>query len=198
MSVIKILAFDPAMGVTGWSVLTTDLFNPIDCTVTKFGSIKPAAVVSKVAFRDEVELYGRSTVSLGYLREQVALLIEEHKPDYIAVEDTYLDPHRPTAYASLLQWICAVKLICREKYKKPLFLISTKTAKHAVTGKGSSGKLAIQEAILTNPNIKFRQKVDATSTELTEHVADSIAVGAGFIFEVLPGRDEARMIGTAV
>jgi len=181
----RVLAFDPAMGVTGWSVMDADDSTGFkDCVVFKFGSIKPASTVSKVLYSDKVNTFGKSTVSLNYLQEQVCLLIDEFKPDFIAIEDTYLDPRRPTAYASLLQWICAVKLVCLQRYNMPIFLVASKVAKQSVTGHGGSTKVSIQESLLDRSDVKFKQKKQ--SDMLSEHEADSIAVGFHFLTNILP------------
>lgn len=181
---IRVLAFDPAMGITGWCRIDIDLSKPNDYFVSKTGIIKPAQTTAKVAYSERVAMYGKSTVTLDFLQDQVDQLVAENKPVYIAVEDTYLDPHRPQAYASLLTWITAVKLMLMQKYRLNIYLIPTKVAKQAICGYGGSNKKSVQESIIERDDIRFKDKKGVLV--LSEHEADAVAVGISFCSEILP------------
>jgi Holliday junction resolvasome RuvABC endonuclease subunit len=122
-----------------------------------------------------VERFGKSTISLSYLCEEVAKLVEEIRPDYVVTEDVYLNPRLPTAFASLLCWICAVKMMLYNKFQLMLYRIPTKVAKQAIFGAGDASKENVMEAVRNRSDIIFKQPKQALN--LTEHEADAIAVG---------------------
>lgn len=181
---IRLLCFDPALSCSGWAIID---YRPDRNTevISRFGTIKPAQIAAKVAHKDEVSLFSKRTVSLALLREQVTALIEEHKPDYVIVEDSFFNPKRPNAYASLVQWTCVVAMLCRDVFNMPIFKIPTRSAKQCVTGTGGAGKVSVRQAILEDPEINFKQKRQAEG--ISKHESDAIAVGHCFIKEILPG-----------
>ena len=175
---VKVLAFDAGMQVTGYAVIERKNGTYV---VSRFGSIKASAQVSRVLYKDRVEEFGKSTIALSYLNEQIEILMNEIRPDFVVVEDAYLNPRIPQAYQSLIQWICAVKIMLYKTFGKALHRLPTKIAKRAAFGSGSAEKENVMDAILTREDIDFKQKKQ--SVQISEHEADAIAVGIGFLSE---------------
>lgn len=169
----KILAFDPGLTTTGWSLLEGSLDSD-KLTVLKIGEIHPGPTVGRASYRDEVERYDKRTISLAYLKEQIISLLDETKPDAIAAEDIYINMQRPQAYGALCMWIAIVRALCRDFAAKYLVTIPTKICKKAMTNVGSSGKETVQQCIVNNKKIEFKDPY--TLQQMTEHEADSIAV----------------------
>lgn len=170
----KILAFDPGLMSTGWSLLEGD----IDCgdvCILKIGEMHPGQVSDRAAYRDEVAKFDKRVVTLRLLREEVTKLLEEFKPDAVCAEDIFINPRRPQAYGALCMWTAVVRMHCRDFAGKYLVSIPTKICKQVVTGRGDMGKLTVQQAIAAHPHIKFKDPNDLA--HMTEHEADSIAVG---------------------
>lgn len=188
----KILAFDPGLTTTGYSLLEGSL-DSTDITVIKLGSIHPGPVVDRKEYREDVDKFDKRVITLAYLREQVTKLVGELKPDVIVAEDIFINPKRPQAYGALCMWLSTVRMTCRDNFQKYVFAIPTKICKKVLSGRGDSGKLTVQECVKANTHIKFKFEED--QMQMTEHQADSIAVAnALFVMyhDVIEKEIEAR------
>lgn len=170
-----ILAFDPGLMNTGWSLLEGNIESG-DIHVVKMGEIHAGIAADRSPYRNEVAKYDKRVVTLRLLRESVVELLGTYVPDAVCAEDIFINPRRPNAYGALCMWIAVVKMICRDVANKYLVTIPTKICKREVTGRGDIGKVTVQQAIASNPHIKFDNPEDLAN--MTEHQADSIAVGA--------------------
>jgi len=173
----RILAFDPGLTTTGWSLLEGSTSSG-DLVVLKIGEIHPGPTVDKAAYRDIVEQFDKRTISLGYLQEQIKILIDDLKPDFVCAEDIYINIHRPQAYGALCMWVCAVRMFCRNYCNKYLVTIPTKICKKEVCGVANEGKIPVQESLLHHKHVTFKNEFD--KLHFSEHQADSIAVGVAF------------------
>ena len=178
--ITKVLCFDPGLTKTGWSCIEYNTGSG-NCTVTKYGILQPNKCTGHVAMREECELYGKRVMALCELESQVKQLVEDLEPDFVAWEDIFYNPGRPTAFIALSQWLTTVELLLK-RYRMPLYKVPTKIAKKEIYGKGDAGKVDVQTAILSNGRINFKTK---PPKELCEHEADSIAVGLAFINSTL-------------
>jgi hypothetical protein len=85
-------------------------------------------------------------------------------------------------------------MVAREIAGKAIITIPAKSAKLGVSGRGDSGKMNVQQAVVTNPKISF--KSDKLIQGLTEHCADSIGLSYSFMTMYLPSIvSEAKAIG---
>lgn len=182
-NIVRILSFDPGLSVSGWAVLDYNR-TAGELTVFKFGLLTPNAIVSRVNMKEEVDKYGKRLIALVTLRQMITEIYDEFKPDFVVVEDNFFHSKYPTAYAALLHWTITVDFLLRDNYGQPVYKIPPKLVKQHVTGSGDAKKINIQEAIINNPKIKFKNKQMPFS--LIEHTADAIAIGWAFIYEVLP------------
>lgn len=173
----RILAFDPSLTNTGWSLLEGNIENG-DLTVLKLGEIRPGPTSDKAMYRDLVEQFDKRTISLTVLREEITKLLNDLKPDFICAEDIYICMARPMAYGALAMWISTAKLTCKDVAFKPMTLIPTKICKQVASGYGGNGKTSVQAAIVANKHIAFKD--DDWKYKMSEHQADSIAVGVAF------------------
>ena len=170
----KILAFDPGLTSTGWSLLESEIGSQ-DVVILKIGELHPGQLADRAAYRDEVNKFDKRVVTLRLLREGVAGLLNEFNPDFVTAEDIFINPRRPQAYGGLCMAICMMKMICRDVSNKRLVTIPTKIAKLDIAHSGSSGKRDVMESVTNHPNIKFAS--NDLRLNLSEHEADSIAVG---------------------
>lgn len=170
----RILTLDPGLTHTGWALLQASLNNDT-VVVLKIGEFHPGPTVEKKSYRDEVEKFDKRTISLAYLREQLTKLLLDLRPDEVCAEDIFINPHRPAAYGALAMHQCVTKMVCYDVVKKHLITIPTKIAKATLTKSGSSDKLTVQQCVASNTDIKFKNEDDLN--HMTEHEADSIAVG---------------------
>lgn len=173
----RILAFDPSLTNTGWSLLEGNTENG-DLVVLKIGEIKPGPAAEKAAYKEEVERFDKRTVSLSLLRESITKLLVELKPDFITAEDIYISMFRPMAYGALAMWICILKMVSHDIVGKPVTLIPTKICKQVASGSGGNGKGSVQSSILSNKHVTFKNQDERVN--MSEHQADSVAVGMAF------------------
>jgi Holliday junction resolvasome RuvABC endonuclease subunit len=176
--VIRVLSWDPGLTLAGWVGFE---YNPNtnEIVVVDFAELQVNRVVDRAAMRPDVEQYGKRVISLSVLEDKANDILLAFKPDYIATEDAFYNPLRPAAYAALLTWIMTLARLCHKGFKKPLFKIPTKIAKQAICGSGGALKFNVQQAIRTNPNIKFKKP--PAEEALTETICDAMAVGYAFI-----------------
>lgn len=172
----KILAFDPGIGNTGWSLLEGNTANG-NLIVLKVGEFHPGPTSALARYREEVEKFDKRTISLTLLAEEETKLFETFRPDFICCEDIYISMQHPQAYGSLAMWVCTTKLTAW-KFGQKLTAIPTKICKQVISGTGAAGKLDVRDAINKNTKIMFKHEDD--KLHMTEHEADSIAVAAAF------------------
>ena len=180
---IRTLNFDPGLSKTGWSVTDVDIEKGA-LVVTRLGEIKPSAAADRVDRKEEVERYSKRVVTLTVLRAEIIHLLDEFKPDFIVMEDIFFNRFRPNAYSALCMWQCTARLTVRDHAHKPITAIAPKMVKSVISGKGTSDKNNVQKAILSNSNIRFKN--DKLAFGLSEHCADSIAIGYTFMVSFLP------------
>jgi Holliday junction resolvasome RuvABC endonuclease subunit len=174
---IKILAIDPGLTNTGWTLLEYDPSSG-DVVVAKIGEFHPGPTADRAEYREETEKFSKRTISLTLLRQMLIKIMEAETPDYVAVEDIFFNPQRPMAHAALAMWHCVTRMTCYDVLNKPMEVIQTKIAKQEITGNGGNGKLSVQQSILSCPSIKFKNKT--VEMLMDEHSADAIAVGYAF------------------
>ena len=175
---IKVLAIDPGLTNTGWVMMEHDLDSRIT-VLTKFGSFHPGPAAEKAEHKEELEKFSKRTISLKLLWENLRSILLAEQPDYIAVEDIFFNPQRPTAHAALAMYHGITRMVCMDVLRKPIEIIQTKIAKQEMTGSGGNGKLSVQQGILTHKDIKFKNK--QVESQMDEHCADAVAVGYAFI-----------------
>lgn len=169
----KILAFDPGISNTGWSLLEGSTGSN-ELVILKLGEFHPGPVAERAANRSLVEKFDKRTISLSLLTQEMSKLFDEHQPEFVCCEDIFINMMHPSAITPLAMWQAAAKL-CAMQHGRKLIVIPTKVCKKALTGSGSNGKLSVQAAVVTNKNISFKSEYD--KMHMTEHMADSIAVG---------------------
>lgn len=169
----KILAFDPGISTTGWSLLEGNT-GCNDLVILKLGEFHPGPVAERAANRALVEKFDKRTISLSLLMQEMSKLLVEFKPEFICCEDIFINMFHPTAITPLAMWHAAAKL-CAMQHGLKMIIIPTKLCKKALTGSGANGKLSVQAAVVTNKNLSFKSEYD--KMHMTEHMADSVAVG---------------------
>lgn len=175
---VKILAFDPGLANTGWSLTEYDLDSD-KLTVLKMDEFHPSPTVDRAQYRDEVNKFDKRTVSLAYLREQISKLLTELRPDMTCTEDIFINMHRPQAYGALAMWLATARMVCRDVAGKYLVAIPTKICKAELTKSGSSDKLTVQQCVAASKRIVFKDPI--MLTQMTEHEADCLAVANAFV-----------------
>jgi len=180
--VYRIVAFDLAKGNAGWSCVEYSIKNN-KFTIIKTGSITSSSVAGKVAFRDEVNLYGKDVITFQVLSKEVHRIIKNNNPDFVSAEDAFYRQHL-SAYTSLILCLHCVAVVAKEFGHMLYKIISTK-AKLCLTSHGHCKKATTIDTIKEHPGIVFNNEDD--KIDLDEHQADSIAIAYTFCIQLLPG-----------
>jgi len=145
---MRILGIDPGTGRTGWGVVDreggSENMVVYGCFETKANSALP----------ERLEL----------IYEHVAKLIEEHKPDEVAIEDLFFATNAKTAM-SVGQARGVVLLACKHK-RVPIFNYTPLQVKSAVTGYGKADKKQVEMMVVKILRLKEIPKPDDAADAL--------------------------------
>lgn len=144
-----VLGIDPGLTTTGYGV------------VGRFPVLKPvAAGVIRTRVEDTV------AVRLRDLYDSLLSLIEEHRPEVMAIEQVFTNVNRQTAIA--VGRAAGVAILAAAQSGMAVFEYTPTAVKSAVTGDGAAGKRAVQAMVARRLNLKTApQPADA---------ADALAV----------------------
>lgn len=148
------LAFDLSSVMTGWSVFD-------DLELIHYGQIKLAK--HKKDLKDPFKY-------LNVLFDEICILIKEHNPDIIAVEDIYLGRNAKTL-KSLAKCRGMLELAC-SKHTKKLEVYSALVARRIVFGNGKIDKLEISNILAK----KYGPKVVTSGHDITDAIVIGLCV----------------------
>jgi len=177
---VRILAFDPGFGTTGWATMEAAFKkDTTEILITNIGEFGITRRVGLAKYRDDRTVFGKRSIEIKLLQLQLTELINEHSPDYIVHEAAFVMPGRMTAFISLYSWVLALKLLCHNEYKLPVYEIAPRLVKRLFAGSGNANKDEMAEAFKRNKNLVFCKTCDLGA--LGEHAKDACAVGFVFI-----------------
>ena len=171
----RILSFDPGLSFSGWALSTVTTGSPV-FRIEEYGMLTPNKTVGHKEFRDSVNTFGSRIITLTILRDLIRELVTSRRPDFVASEDTFFNPRRPSAYEALLHWILTVTFVLKDDFSMPLIKVPPKLVKKYISNDGTSTKEGVQAAIFHHKDIQFNE-IYQEPIELTEHEGDAIAIG---------------------
>lgn len=126
---MRILGIDPGTGIVGFGVIDveTDKINLVDGGVIR----TPA--------------HQADSIRLKTIYDELSEIMEENKPDVIAVEKLFFAKNVTTAMT--VSQARGVILLCGEQSSLPLFEYTPLQIKQALTGHGRAEKSQIQEMV---------------------------------------------------
>lgn len=178
---VTVFAIDPSQSHLGWSVHHYYPDTALDQVVT-FGMVE-ATKLAKKENKDDFKVYS-NIISLFLLEREMRTLFTTYKPDYVVSEGAFM-ARFPLAFVSLKLCINAIQRVLYTDFKMPLYQIAPKEAKAAVST-GTADKLAVQESIQHLQNLTIKDTRQHPLSSMTEHEADSIAIGYTFCKNYLP------------
>ena len=185
--IIRILSIDPGLTYLGYALSEYDTDTNV-LVVHKYGNFQSTAAAKKN--KEGCAVYSQQIIALEHLRETIRGIISAWKPEYVATEDAFLNHRFPNAYVSLSLCINAIAQLCYQEFKLPVYKLPPCNIKRLVTGDGKADKVAMQEAVLNNPNIVVRPNKQKPIEHMVEHEADAIGVGYAFT-SLLPSLSNA-------
>ena len=147
-----ILGIDPGFAITGYGI--------IEYVGNKFKLIDAGAIQTKAG--------GSLPSRIAKIYDDLTLIIQEHKPDAIAVEELFFAKNVKTAI-SVAHGRGAV-LIAGHKQNVPLYEYTPLQVKQAVVGYGRAEKLQVQKMVKTILNVETVPKLD----DITDAMAIAI------------------------
>lgn len=144
---MKALGFDPGYGITGWGCVSDEP----DLKAVSYGSI-------------ETLIGEELPVRLADLYEQTHSILEQCKPDAVAVEKLYFGRNITTAEG--VYEARGVILACAGKHRIKLVELTPNQIKKAITGSGKATKQDVIRMVQKIMNLKLKGPDD---------IADGIA-----------------------
>ena len=111
----------------------------------------------------------------GMKKELLNIFIPTWTPDYIVCEGAFYNASFPSAHQALVLVINLLRECSYIYHQRDIVILPPSVVKGVVTGKGLSGKEAIQSKIKSHSNIQLLGK-----DTYTEHEFDAIAHGYAF------------------
>jgi len=179
---IRILSFDPGLSCCAAARSEYDL------TTGKFHVLHRSKIEgsrSLMRHKDLTAIYSNKMIQLSVIRDEVLKLCK-FKPDYVVTENAFYQPGRTASFVALTLCIHTIEVAIKDGIMKPVFRIPPKSVKKIFADTGDAGKLVIQEVLLNHPDITIKETRANPLINMTEHEADSIAVGYSFVKDVLP------------
>ncbi len=152
---MRVIGFDPGINITGFGILD---YNKRNAKAYGYGVIKPP---------QKKPLSER----LKYLHEETMKLLNEFKPDAVAVEDTFY--HKNFKSAMMLGQARGMVILAAARNNIPCSEFAPRKVKQSVVGNGNASKEQVQYMV---QNIL---KLKETPTPFDS--SDALAVGICYI-----------------
>lgn len=150
---MKILGIDPALTCLGWGVI-------------KLNSPKINYVASGVVkTKADTDMYKR----LAYISNEIQNIIELHDPDYIAMEETFVNKN--AASSLKLGYVRGAIMALIGKYDKPYFEYKPNLIKKTIVGVGHAEKHQVDHMVKLiisgTPSLGALDEADALAVAYT-------------------------------
>jgi crossover junction endodeoxyribonuclease RuvC len=158
-----ILGIDPGTARMGWGLLTVSEKDPLKdgLKLLTYGCFETAV---------GVEMGKR----LLHLRKELVKVIEEHKPNHLAIEQLFFGANSRTAMT--VGQARGVVMVTAEEYNIPLFEYQGLSVKKTLTGFGHTDKKQIQEYVKKRLKLKELPKPDDAADAIAIAICHSIRI----------------------
>ena len=150
---MRVMGIDPGLRITGYGLVTLSE-RALEPTLCEAGVIR-------------LEAQQPLEQRLGQLHHELATLIEQLRPDRMAVEKLYAHYKHPRT-AILMAHARGVILLCARQREVPVLDLPSTAVKKAITGYGHASKRQIQLAV--------KSQCGLSETPHPTDVADAIAI----------------------
>lgn len=182
MSIIKVLAFDPAATLMGWALMEYNTQTHM-VLVTAVGTIDGRKQLK--FYRDMRKLFSDSfTIQTAYYHLLKDEIIPQASPDFIVSEGAFHHKFVATL-VSLTLVINVIREVSRDLYQKDINIVAPMETKKILTKNHMAKKEEIRDAVITHKDIMFTDELYPTHQMLTEHEYDAIGHGYAFIKKYL-------------
>ena len=144
-----VLGIDPGIAITGFGLIRLNDLNEPE--LIKYGVINSTAE-------------GDTSSRLVYLYRELTELIEQHKPEYAAVEKLFFQKNQKTAMA--VSEARGVITLCIAQHNLPMAEYTPNAVKQAVTSYGNADKRQVQEMVKISLHLDDIPKPDDAADAL--------------------------------
>ncbi|NLC13849.1 MAG: crossover junction endodeoxyribonuclease RuvC [Chloroflexi bacterium] len=144
-----VLGIDPGIAITGFGLIRLNDLNEPE--LIKYGVINSTAE-------------GDTSSRLVYLYRELTELIEQHKPEYAAVERLFFQKNQKTAMA--VSEARGVITLCIAQHNLPMAEYTPNAVKQAVTSYGNADKRQVQEMVKISLHLDDIPKPDDAADAL--------------------------------
>lgn len=170
----RVLAIDPAITKSGWTVLDFLSFFPLKIKIVKTGQIDGQKLL-----KTRKEMMGNFQPQfciLDALSEVYESIIREYDPDQIVSEGTYGHLHL-SALISLTLVINELRKLSKKIYERDIVSIPPTISKLSFTGSGGADKDVMRLAYQTNKYLEGTVPDD----QISEHEIDACSHGVAHV-----------------
>lgn len=144
-----VLGIDPGIAITGFGLIRLNDLNEPE--LIKYGVINSTAE-------------GDTSSRLVYLYRELTELIEQHKPEFAAVERLFFQKNQKTAMA--VSEARGVITLCIAQHNLPMAEYTPNAVKQAVTSYGNADKRQVQEMVKISLHLDDIPKPDDAADAL--------------------------------
>lgn len=170
----KILAVDPATGLSGWSELLVKSLNPLTVEVCQTGVLDGEKI-----YKSKKEIYAqysRQYCIVDSLREEYINLINLIKPDIVISEGAFAG-NNISAVISLTLAVNSLRNASHVTLNKDIVIVAPRFTKRAFTGDSMADKDLMRLAYFTKDDlIRVHDNLN-----ISEHEIDAVAHGYAFV-----------------
>lgn len=165
-----ILGIDPGTNTAGYAIVIADIFT-LEVHHAEAWTVNASQLITKNDW--PVQLYGERFGKIEHQKLAFRDALYKYNPIIVACESPYYNPHRPEAYAALLEFLHGIRdTLYLWDRQMVLNLVEPAPAKKNIGVKGNSGdKELIKQAIANCPDYCM---VDTTN--LDEHSIDALLI----------------------
>ncbi|MBI4084717.1 MAG: crossover junction endodeoxyribonuclease RuvC [Candidatus Levybacteria bacterium] len=153
---MRILGIDPGIGRTGWGAIE----------VQKLALRRRSGQELKAQSYGCVETLLKDSLEqrLVQLYEEINKIINEYKPDELAIEELFFNTNAKTAF--IVGQARGVVLLAAAQKNLPVTVYTPLQVKIAVTGYGRAEKRQVEKMVMTLLSLSKKPKYDDTSDAL--------------------------------
>jgi len=159
---MRILGIDPGIGRTGWGIVSVQ---GMTCTALQYGCI-------------ETEAKAPLAARLQALYEALVLIIAEHEPEALAIEELFFNTNAKTAM--IVGQARGIVLLLASQKQLPVSIYTPLQVKIATTGYGRAEKAQIGQMVKTILKLEAVPRPDDASDALAIAITHAFSAKAPY------------------
>lgn len=181
---IRVLAFDPSMKITGYSILDYDKLTDT-IYLYRVGKLVISEILKNTQLKEENKNFDRQFTAMEGIGDEAFKLMQEYKPAYVVSESAYLGVSYKAVMA-LSKIIFKLRSVCKEYNNRDIYMVAPKQTKAEITDDANADKIKVRDCLLTNEKLNLVIPKSINLEKLVFDETDAIGHGVTFIKRSLP------------